>query len=74
MREELMEIKYCCDCDLPIPLNNFIAMHPYLSKSDAKELYENPLIGVYCPDCYFRRPERPYQKRRKPRYYNWNVE
>ena len=73
MVQDTMKIKHCCDCNLPIPFAHFMAMHPFLSKLDAKELYENPLIGVYCPNCYFQRPEKPYKKRRRYTYYNWNI-
>jgi uncharacterized protein YlaI len=58
-----IESKKCYDCGLRINFNHFKAMHPALSIEDAKELFNNPLVVVYCPNCFFHRPERPYRKR-----------
>jgi len=64
MFQDPIESKKCCDCGLSIPFAEFRTIHPFLSKFDAKELYENPLMGVYCPNCFIQRPEKPYRKRR----------
>jgi hypothetical protein len=69
MIQEPLESKSCCDCGLSIPFTHFRAINPSLSMPEAKELYENPLIDIYCPTCYFQRPEKPYKNKRRA-YYN----
>ena len=68
MIQEPLELKKCCDCGLSIPFAHFKAINPSLSLLDAKDLYENPLIDVYCPNCFFQRPEKPYKKKRRSYY------
>ena len=68
MIQEPLESKTCCDCGLSIPFAHFRAINPYLLKSDAKELYEDPLMAIYCPTIYFQRPEKPYKKKKRAYY------
>ena len=69
MIHEPLESKSCCDCGLFIPFAHFKAINPSLSSQGAKGLYENPLIEIYCPNCYFQRPEKPYKKKRRSYHY-----
>jgi len=58
-------IKHCCDCNKPINLTAFQRSNPLLSTEAATDLWENPLINIYCIECFLNRPEKPYRKRRK---------
>jgi len=57
--------KNCIDCGKQISFERFRDLNPSLSEDSASELWKNPLISVYCHDCFFTRPERPYKKRRR---------
>ena len=57
--------KNCIDCGKLITFKRFRNLNPSLSEVSASELWKNPLISVYCQDCFFNRPERPYKKRRR---------
>ena len=68
MIQRPVESKNCCDCGLSIPFSQFRENHPSLSKFHAKKLYEDPLMAIYCPNCYFQRPEKPYKKKGRQYY------
>ena len=61
--------KNCIDCGKLITFETFCKENPSISLGNAEELWENPLISVYCYDCFFKRPEKPFKKR--TRYYKY---
>lgn len=63
-------IKQCCDCNKPINFAEFQGINPLLSKETASDIWENPLINIYCLECFLNRPEKPYRKR--TRFYSYN--
>ena len=58
-------IKTCSDCGIEISFENFCQMNPSIKRTRAKYLYQHPLISIYCSNCYFERPEKPFKKRRR---------
>jgi hypothetical protein len=62
-KSESIYYKKCADCGMKMNFNEFLHNNPPLSKSDAIILWKNPLIKVYCCDCFLARPERPYKNR-----------
>jgi hypothetical protein len=62
---EKISIKKCCDCNKLINYIEYRRINPSLSTDVAKDLWENPLITIYCPDCFLKRPEKPYRKRKR---------
>jgi hypothetical protein len=57
--------KNCCDCGMVLSFEQFRQNHPSLSKARLRSLWEDPLINIYCPACYFNRIERPYKRKRR---------
>jgi len=62
-------IKRCCDCDKSISFAEFQRNNPAISKEAASDLWENPIINIYCLECFLNRPEMPYRKRK--RFYSY---
>ncbi len=58
-------IKNCVDCGKLIDFEKFCKLNLSLDKKTALDLWENPLISIYCPDCFFHRPERPFKVKRR---------
>lgn len=63
--------KNCIDCGKSISFEAFCRENPSITLHNAKELWENPLISVYCYNCFFKRPEKPYKQRRRYYYNNY---
>jgi hypothetical protein len=61
--EQLKERK-CGDCGEIIPIDVFLRDNPTLSIEQGKNLWEDLLFTIYCPECFLRRPEKPFRKRR----------
>ena len=59
----------CGDCGKSIPFKIFLRDNPTLSMETAHNLWEDPFIVPYCPECFLKRPEKPYKRRRR---YNYN--
>ncbi|MFX1407437.1 MAG: hypothetical protein ACFFBW_10795, partial [Promethearchaeota archaeon] len=66
---EKLITKQCCDCSRIISFTEFRINNPLLSKEAASDLWENPLIKIYCVECFLNRPEKPYRKRK--RFYSY---
>lgn len=66
---EQTKTKKCGDCGQLIPFHIFLRDNPTISKSRAQELWNDPFIIAYCPQCFLNRPEKPYRRRRRY-YYN----
>ncbi|MFX0059615.1 MAG: hypothetical protein ACFE85_17565 [Candidatus Hodarchaeota archaeon] len=58
-------IKQCCDCNKSISFAEFLRNNSLLSKEAASDLWKNPLVNIYCIECFLNRPERPYRKRKR---------
>ncbi len=58
-------IKNCVDCGKLIDFENFCKLNPSLDNKTALDLWENPLISIYCPGCFFHRPEKPFKVKRR---------
>jgi hypothetical protein len=57
--------KQCGDCRMILSFEQFRQNHPTLSEAQLKSLWEDPLLTIYCPVCYFNRPEKPYKRRKR---------
>ncbi|MFW9821507.1 MAG: hypothetical protein ACFFE4_01140 [Candidatus Thorarchaeota archaeon] len=64
-----LDSKECGDCGKEIPFQIFLRDNPTISLKRARDLWNDPLIITYCPECFLNRPERPYRRRRRY-YYN----
>jgi hypothetical protein len=56
--------KKCADCGRSISFLEFLRDNPSFSKSRAKQLWKDSIISIFCPDCYFNRPEKPFKTKR----------
>jgi len=65
----MLKVKYCVDCNKTIDFSEFCIINATLSTEKAKDLWNNALISIYCPKCYFNRPEKPFKHRK--RYLNY---
>ncbi|MFX0028821.1 MAG: hypothetical protein ACFE8B_06400 [Candidatus Hermodarchaeota archaeon] len=64
-----IKTRKCGDCGILIPFQIFLRDNPTISMKRAQELWNDPFIIPYCPQCFLNRPEKPY-RRRKRYYYN----
>ncbi|MFX0042980.1 MAG: hypothetical protein ACFE8L_08720 [Candidatus Hodarchaeota archaeon] len=63
-------VKNCADCNQSLTFEEFCQINPSISRKMAKKFWNDTMILIYCPDCYFNRPERPFKKRRGYYYYS----
>lgn len=61
--------KACADCGKLISFSKFLNDNPSFSEMRAKELWNDPIISIFCPDCYFNLPEKPFKL--KKGYFNY---
>jgi hypothetical protein len=66
---EDINAKRCGDCGNFIPFNIFLRDNPTIGLERARDLWNDPFIIPYCPECFLKRPEKPYKRRRR---YNFN--
>ncbi len=57
--------KKCCDCRKLLTFREFCRNNPTLPFIRARDLWEDPLITPYCPNCFFNRPEKPFNIKRR---------
>lgn len=65
-----LESKECGDCGKGIPFQIFLRDNPTISLKRAHNLWKDPLIIPYCPECFLNLPERPYRRRRRYYYHD----
>jgi hypothetical protein len=63
-------VKNCADCNQSLTFEEFCQINPSISQKMAKEFWTDPMILIYCPACYFNRPERPFKRSRGYYYYS----
>lgn len=63
IREDSQDRK-CADCGNTISFLEFLRDNPSISIVRAKDLWNDSLISIFCPDCYFNRPEKPFKIKR----------
>lgn len=63
----------CIDCGKFMSFEVFRRDNPTLTFRRAQELWRFPFIEKYCPDCYFKRPEKPYKKKRIRRWKSYDT-
>jgi hypothetical protein len=63
--------KKCADCGKSISFLDLLRDNPSLSKCRAIDLWNDSMISIFCPDCYFNRPEKPFKTRRG--YFEYNI-
>jgi hypothetical protein len=69
------EDKTCMACKKTISFPEFVRDNPSLSELRAKDFWNDSMIAIFCPDCYFNLPERPFRaKRRRFNYHSKNRE
>jgi hypothetical protein len=63
--------KKCFDCGKVLTFQEFCRSHPSLTVNKALVLWEDPILSVYCPNCFFNRPEKSFKvKRRQIKTFN----
>ena len=72
------EDKVCFVCKKSISFSEFIRDNPSISKLRGKELWDDPMVAIFCPNCYFNLPERPFRAKRRSfnyleKYRNFNT-
>jgi hypothetical protein len=63
--KENLPVKECYDCGKKLTFQEFFRNNPSLSSKRAYNLWEDPLITLYCPHCFFNRPEKPFKLKRR---------
>ena len=59
----------CPDCEKVISFDEFLKNHPRYSLKEALFIWNDSLLTIMCPNCFFNAPERPY---RKSKYRSFN--
>lgn len=59
-----MDYRNCADCEKIISFKEFCRDNPLLNESAAKDFWNNRLYSIYCTECFYNRPERPFKVRR----------
>jgi len=59
-----MDFRNCADCQKIITFEEFCRDHPLMSKPTAKMFWNNKIFSIYCPNCFYNRPECPYKNLR----------
>ncbi|MBY9011562.1 MAG: hypothetical protein KGD70_04230 [Candidatus Lokiarchaeota archaeon] len=54
----------CADCKKSISFGEFLTNHPQYTKERALLIWNDKILTVLCPRCFFNAPERPYKKNR----------
>ncbi|UCC18417.1 MAG: hypothetical protein JSV62_09900 [Promethearchaeota archaeon] len=71
MIREDSQIKRCTDCGKSITFSEFCLYNSSISKERAKDLWNDSMIVIYCPECYFNIPEKPFKQKRG--YFNYHL-
>ena len=45
--------KNCANCNQSLTFEEFWRINPSISQKKVIEFWNNPMILIYCPDCYF---------------------
>ncbi len=63
--------KECSDCKTPMTFEEFRSNNPGLSHLRAWSIWNDPVLSILCPKCFFNAPEKPYKVKRRdaPFYY-----
>ena len=64
MIRENSQYKKCADCGKLISFSEFKRDNPSFKMERAKELWNDFMISIFCPECYFNRPEKPFKTKR----------
>ena len=59
-----MEFRICSDCKKILSFEEFLRDNPALNKVTADDIWSNSLYSVYCLDCFYNLPERPFKIRK----------
>lgn len=65
MIKEDSKNKACMVCKKLISFSEFIRDNPSISELRAIDLWNDSMIAIFCPDCYFNLPERPFKAKRR---------
>ncbi|MFW9882636.1 MAG: hypothetical protein ACFFG0_56965 [Candidatus Thorarchaeota archaeon] len=71
MITEVPKNKKCADCGKSITFSEFCINNPSFSEEIARDLWNDSMISIYCPECYFNRPEKPFKQKRG--YFNYRI-
>jgi len=64
-----LKARNCGDCGQVIPFDAFLRDNQTISLEQGRDLWEDVFFTIYCPECFLKRPEKPFRKRRR---YNYN--
>ncbi|HEC38027.1 hypothetical protein LCGC14_0847760 [marine sediment metagenome] len=67
MTKKQLHTRKCGDCEKEIPFQGFLRENPTIDNERGRDLFDSPIITVYCTECFLKRPEKPYKTNR--RYY-----
>ena len=54
----------CGDCKKSISFDEFLMNHPQHTKERVLLIWNDKILSILCPQCFFNAPERPYKKNR----------
>lgn len=57
--------KKCGECNQSLTFEDFCRINPSLILKKAHDYWNDSMILIYCPDCYYKLPEKPFKRRRR---------
>lgn len=73
MIKEDSQNKTCMECRKLISFSEFVRDNPSISELRAKEIWNDSMVAIFCPNCYFNLPEKPFRAKRRPLNYYGNL-
>lgn len=67
---EQLQARKCGDCKKEIQFRDFLRDNPTIDDERGRDLFESPIITIYCTECFLKRPEKPYRTNRRYYYRN----
>ena len=65
-----VQARTCGDCEKELTFEEFLRDNPSVNEERGRDLFESPIITVYCTECFLKRPEKPYKTNRRYYYRN----
>ena len=63
--DSVLPIRQCLDCKQTITFEQFLRNHPHMAITRAISIWDDAVLSILCPKCYFNAPERPFKKNRQ---------
>lgn len=63
--------KKCAECNQLITFEDFCRINPSVSLKRAQDFWNDSFFSIFCSECYFNLPERPFKVKRG--HFNYHI-